>query len=121
MQVTQHPSAAHLELELAGRLDANWAEHVGSLIEGAVRSGNHHIQLNFARVDYVSSAGIRVLLKHFKQLKAVDGTLRIVQPSQGALSVIKLAGLESLLIGPGAALAQMSSGATSASRRMELD
>src|SRR5215471_1030314 len=116
MQITHHPSADHLALELCGRLDANWAEHVGHVIETAVRAGSHHILLNFARVDYVSSAGIRVLLKHYKQLKSVTGTLRIVQPSQGALSIIKLAGLEALLIAPEPASATQQSGTAMASR-----
>src|SRR5438128_1969150 len=103
MQIIPHPSPDHLELELCGRLDANWAEHVGSVIEAAVRAGSHVIHLNLAGVDYLSSAGIRVLLKHYKQLKAVNGKLCVVRPSQSALDIIKLAGLEALLVAAAAA------------------
>src|SRR5262245_26492566 len=97
MQITQHTTAEHLELELRGRLDANWAEHVGKVLEEAVRGGHHQVCLNLAQVDYLSSAGIRVLLKYYKQLKAVNGYLRVSQASEGARSIIKLAGLEALL------------------------
>src|SRR5690349_19647093 len=120
MQITQHTAADHLALELCGRLDANWAEHVGKVLEEAVRAGHHHVCLNLARVDYLSSAGIRVLLKHFKQLKSVNGYLRVVQASEGALSVIKLAGLEALLFQAEAAPAPRTGEGASPAPRTEL-
>jgi len=119
MQITHHPSADHLELELCGRLDANWAEHVGRVLEEAVRAGNHHVRVDLARVDYLSSAGIRVLLKHYKQLKSVNGYLSVVKASENALSVIKLAGLEALLIGADGTPAPQPN-ETGASRRVEM-
>jgi len=120
MQITHHTHPDYLELELCGRLDANWAEHVSGVLDTAVRTGSHHIQLNLTRVDYLSSAGIRVLLKHYKQLKSVNGLLRIVQPSQGVLSIIKLAGLEALLLGAPPQVLQESSGPAK-SQRVEVD
>ena len=62
MQITQHPAADSLELRLTGRIDATWAEHLNKNIENAVRAGSHHIRLNFAGVEYISSLGIRVLV-----------------------------------------------------------
>jgi anti-anti-sigma factor len=120
MQITQHSSADGLELKLCGRLDANWAEHVSRVLEEAVRAGHHHVCLNLAQVDYLSSAGIRVLLKHYKQLKSVNGYLRAVQASEGALSVIKLAGLEALLVSADTASAPRPSENAAAARRTEM-
>src|SRR5690242_7591702 len=62
MQITQHPAEGSLELRLTGRIDATWAEHLSKNIENAVRAGSHHILLNFAGVEYISSLGIRVLV-----------------------------------------------------------
>lgn len=100
MEITQHPGADSLELRLTGRLDATWAEHVGNTIENAVRAGSHQIILNFAAVDYISSLGIRVVLKHFKQLKSVNGNLSISSPSDAARTILEAAGLEALLMKP---------------------
>jgi len=98
MQISQHPRADSLELKLVGRLDATWADHVGDSIETAVRAGSHRIILNFAGVNYISSLGIGVLMKHYQRLKAVNGSLAISEPSGPTLKVLNAAGLASFLI-----------------------
>ena len=103
MQISHHPRADSLELRLVGRLDATWAEHVGDSIEAAVRAGSHRIILNFAGVNYISSLGIGVLMKHYQRLKAVNGSLTISQPSGPSLKVLNAAGLAGFLITDGAA------------------
>lgn len=107
MQITQHPGADVLELRLVGRLDATWAEHVSDTIEAAVRGGSHQIVLNFSAVEYISSLGIGVIMRHYKQLKAVKGSLLVSEPSRATLTILKAAGLAGFLIGsaPSAAAA----------------
>ena len=83
MEITTHIHEERCVLELNGRLDANWSEHVGQAIETAIRSGQHHIDLDFGKIHYVSSAGLRILIKYFKQLKSARGSLRIVRPTDG--------------------------------------
>src|SRR5205814_8587424 len=97
MEIISHTAEGRHELQLKGRLDANWADHVGNAIESAIRAGQHHIDLDLAQVDYLSSAGIRVLLKYFKQLKAAHGALRVVRTTETILSVPHLSGIASLL------------------------
>ena len=98
MEITQQPRDGRLELQLKGRLDANWSDRVGAAIETAIRAGQHQIDLDLAQVDYVSSAGIRVLLKYYKQLKAARGTLRVVRTTTPVLEVLRLAGIAALLV-----------------------
>jgi anti-anti-sigma factor len=85
------------ELRLKGRLDANWAEYVGNAIESAVRAGQHYIDIDMALVDYISSMGIGVLMKYYKQLNAVSGLLRVVNPHEYVLEVLKMSKLAELL------------------------
>jgi len=98
MEILQQPREGRLEMELRGRFDANWAEHVGAAIDAAIRSGHHHVDLNLAGVDYLSSAGIRVLLKYFKLLSAARGSLRVVQTTEAVLSVLQLSGIATMLV-----------------------
>src|SRR5213592_1692521 len=98
MKITRTQRDDVLELRLRGRLDASWADHVGKAIDDAIRAGNHQIELNFAQVDYLSSAGLRVLVKYYKQLKRVQGRLAITQPSGGAYAILKMAGFAEMLI-----------------------
>lgn len=98
MEITAHSQSDGHELRLNGRLDANWADLVDQTIEAAIRSGHHRVTLEFSQVSYVSSAGIRVLLKHYKQLKAAKGHLRVVCPTDSVFSVLKLSGIASMLV-----------------------
>lgn len=98
MEITTHIHEDRCVLELNGRLDANWSEHVGQAIETAIRSGQHHLDLDFGKIHYVSSAGLRILIKYFKQLKSARGSLRIVRPTADALEILNLSGMSSLLV-----------------------
>jgi len=98
MEITVQSRADRYELQLQGRLDANWSDHVGQAIETAIRAGHHQLDLDFAQVDYISSAGIRVLLKYYKQLKAARGILRVMRPTAAVLDVLQLSGIAGMLV-----------------------
>lgn len=98
MQITTHHGTGHVELRIAGRIDATWAEHLGAAIESTVRSGGHHLVLNFAEVEYISSLGIRVLLVQYKLLKSVNGSLIICQPSEFCRNIFTIVGLTELIV-----------------------
>src|SRR5438094_1837028 len=98
MEIIKTQSQETLELRLRGRLDASWADHLGKAIDDAIHAGSHQIELNFAQVDYLSSAGLRVLVKYYKQLKRVQGRLAITQPSAGAFTILKMAGFAEMMI-----------------------
>lgn len=98
MEILSLTDEGRHELRLQGRLDANWSDRVGQAIEMAVQSGHHRVDLEFASVDYLSSAGIRVLLRYYKQLKTVGGALRVLRPTAGVLEVLRLAGIAEMLV-----------------------
>jgi anti-anti-sigma factor len=99
MDIITVKSGALYVLRLTGRLDASWCGHVKASLDSAVRAGEHQLQLDFAGVTYISSAGIRVLLSTYKQLKAIGGQLAVVDASKSVGEVLELAGLSALLLG----------------------
>ena len=64
-------------LDIEGKLDALTSPDALSQIMRLVEEGATKILVNFDKLDYVSSAGLRVLLAAAKQLKSDDGELRI--------------------------------------------
>jgi anti-anti-sigma factor len=100
MIITPQSQGDPYVLKLQGRLDANWSDLVGKAIETAIRAGHHEVELDFAEVGYISSAGLRILLKYYKQLKAARGALRVVRPTEPVLNVIRLSGLMEILLNP---------------------
>ena len=65
-----------LELEIQGRLDGYWADHLAQSLDDAIREGTRNLRLNLSGVSYSSSAGIRVLVRAHKQLSAIQGSFR---------------------------------------------
>jgi anti-anti-sigma factor len=97
MEIAQRPTGDALELVVKGRLDAYWADHLAKALEEAIRNGADRIRLNMAGVSYMSSVGIRVLLRCHKQLLSINGSFSISNPSEAVKSVLELAGLQQLL------------------------
>jgi anti-anti-sigma factor len=98
MEITSHLGEGFHSLKLAGRFDANWAPHVGSAIEEAVRGGHRQIELDLSGVNYISSAGVRILLKYHRTLRNARGNLRICAADANVMSVLELSGLAGLLL-----------------------
>ena len=64
-------------LDIEGKLDALTSPDAQSQITRLVEEGATKILVNCDKLDYVSSAGLHVLLAAAKQLKSDDGELRI--------------------------------------------
>jgi len=99
MEITREEHGDVLLLHVAGRLDAYWADHLSEEISAAVREGRHFVSLNLSGLRYISSAGIRVLVHFYKQLRALDGSLTVVEPSGPVKEVFRVSGIEKLLSG----------------------
>jgi anti-anti-sigma factor len=97
VEITTQQVDGAVEVLVTGRLDASWADHLARALDEAVRGGADHIRVNMAGVVYMSSVGIRVLLKFYKQLQRINGSLAVSTPSEPVKTVLELAGLQVLL------------------------
>jgi len=77
MKISLNPQEHFLEVIVEGRLDATWAEPFLDALRGALRDGQHHIRLDAAGLEYLSSAGSRSLLQVHRELLAVNGSFAI--------------------------------------------
>jgi anti-anti-sigma factor len=98
MELTRRATARGIEVAVEGRLDSYWADHLLDALEEAVRQGSHDITLDLAQVHYMSSAGIRVLVITHKRLSAIQGRLKIANPSESVVKILRLSGLAELLL-----------------------
>jgi anti-anti-sigma factor len=100
VEIAKRDVAGAVELEVSGRLDAYWADHLAAAIEESVQAGGHRLRLDMAGVVYMSSAGIRVLLRVRKQLQALGGSFAVVDPSAAVRGVLEMVGLQVLFAEP---------------------
>ena len=91
-------------MAVTGRLDAYWADHLTRALDEAIRGGADRIRLDLSGVSFVSSVGLRVLIRVYKQLQRINGSLAVTNPSAAVRRVLELAGLHALLA-PGESIA----------------
>lgn len=67
MTIEKKLTGVELILTLEGRLDTNTAPQLEAVLKASL-PGVAHLVLDFAQLDYLSSAGLRVLLEAQKQM-----------------------------------------------------
>ncbi len=114
MKITTAQNRGWLEMRVEGRLDAAWAEHFLEAVRSAVRAGHHRIHLDALALEYISSAGMRSLLRAHRELAAVNGAFNVVRASEFVIQTLRMSGFDSLLAieEPGRGEAPTAPGAT---------
>jgi len=85
-------------LILKGRLNTGSADWFQFKLEEALKAGLKNITLNMAQIEFLSSTGIRVILKMYKQLAEKGGKLGIECPSECVKNVLGMTALEEMLV-----------------------
>lgn len=98
MEITRIQTSGALELRIRGRLDGYWADHLQNSIAETMREGHDRIRLELSDVNFMSSAGIAVLMRCHRQLQRIDGSLAVVRPSPQVRTVLQMTGLANMLI-----------------------
>lgn len=95
MELTTNKNGSGLTVRLSGELNTLTAPELSALLEKEL-DGVDALMLDFAGCDYVSSAGLRVLLGTFKQLKASGGDMRLVNVGENFMDVLQNTGLDAV-------------------------
>ena len=89
MRELKHVSVA----KVSGRVDSSTAPELEKSLQSLLDSGRSQIVLDLQETDYMSSAGLRVLVAMHKAAKKSGGGLCLAQPSTRVNEVLDLAGL----------------------------
>ena len=86
------------KLTARGRVDSNSADSLLDKLEEVLNNGQKIIILNMSQVVYLSSIGIRVILKIYKQAAEAGGRFNIERPSEVVKNVLGMAALKEMLV-----------------------
>ncbi|MDR0356182.1 MAG: STAS domain-containing protein [Deltaproteobacteria bacterium] len=86
-----------LLVSLEGKITGNNSSDLEKSLKAQVDQGRLKIVLDFAAVEYISSAGLRVVLWLAKQLKGKNGGLSLCRVSQGVMDIFKMCGFVDFL------------------------
>jgi anti-sigma B factor antagonist len=91
MQVTESLQDKATILQLTGRLDASTCAAVETQMTATVAK-HPSVVVDLAELDYISSAGLRVLLKAIKQAKAANQSLVLAGARANVKQVLDISG-----------------------------
>lgn len=83
--------------KLDGRLDSNTSPDFEQKIFKAIESGSTQMIVDFDDLDYISSAGLRVILKATKHLKRSEGAIILCSMQDYVKEVFEIAGFDTFL------------------------
>jgi len=86
-----------LVVDMTGRLDSHTVGDAGDRLVSIVQGGDRQILLNLAKIDYISSAGLRVILRTAKLLQGSRGELKLCGASDMVHDVLATSGFNSLV------------------------
>ena len=80
-----------------GRLDSNTSHELEEKIFEAIQNESYKMIVDFEGLDYISSAGLRVILKASKALKRSEGSIVLCSMQDYVKEVFEIAGFDVFL------------------------
>jgi uncharacterized protein (TIGR02172 family) len=96
MQISAQRVNDRLTVALAGRLDTGTAPMLGRELDRELE-GVRHLVLDLDACRYVSSAGLRELLRARKRLASVEGTMLLTNVSRDIQDILDITGFSKLI------------------------
>jgi len=90
--VTQQDERGICCIDLAGYLDAHTATELESIMNTAITNGCSRIVVNFADLEYISSAGLGVFMVFIKSLQPKNDVFKLAAMKPKVFTVFDLLG-----------------------------
>ena len=97
MEITVTDAGGVKVIRIEGHLDTQTSPDAQTQLTQLIDQGATKLVVNFEKLDYISSAGLRVLLKAAKQLKGNSGELRICGLNEVVQEVFDISGFTTIL------------------------
>lgn len=95
MTINKTQNGTALTIALSGRLDTTTAPDLEKELKDSL-DGITELTMDFAELDYISSAGLRVLLSAHKTMSKV-GTMKLIHVNEMVMEVFEVTGFADIL------------------------
>ncbi|MBU8902299.1 MAG: STAS domain-containing protein [Victivallales bacterium] len=96
MNITQTDKDGVIQLSISGRLDAVSAVEADNNFSTILDTGNKNLLFNLTALNYISSAGLRVLLVVAKRIQQDGGKVVLCSLSDNVKEVFEISGFSSI-------------------------
>lgn len=96
MNIEKEITETQIILKIVGRIDTTNANDFDNQVQNEIKEGANLV-LDLEGLEYISSAGLRVLLSTHKSLTKVNGKLTIRNVNSDVMEVFDITGFSSIL------------------------
>jgi anti-sigma B factor antagonist len=96
MEISESKKNGVVILSVTGRLDASNAASLEQRLLALIDAGEQRLVVDGAQLDYISSAGLRVLLVAAKRLRSGSGEVALAALRDPVKEVLDIAGFSSI-------------------------
>jgi anti-anti-sigma factor len=97
MEITERKQDGVTVLEVKGRLDSNTASQLEEKLQALLAEKEQKLLIDFSHLDFISSAGLRVLLWGMKTVRAAKGKLALSSLKTNVKEVFEISGFNAAL------------------------
>ena len=97
MEIIQKKENGIVCIEIIGRLDADSSPEAEKVVKDAIKDQTNRILFNLASLEYLSSAGLRVLLGAAKEMRRKDGKIVLCALNEFVKEIFEVSGFQSLI------------------------
>ena len=97
MDITEHDNGDYILIEMNGRLDSNTAPQFEDRLMGLLTGQGRSVLADLAGLDFVSSAGLRVMLMGAKKTKGTGQKFVLCGLIPDVYKVFQLSGFDRVL------------------------
>ena len=97
MKIEQKQEGGIVYITIKGRLDADSAMDAEKTVNDALGEDTNKLLFDLGELDYLSSAGLRVLLSAAKEVRRRDGKIVLCSLTEFVKEIFEVSGFESLI------------------------
>ena len=97
MEITQKEENGIVSIAINGRLDADTSPEAEKVVKEALEGQTTRLLFNLSALEYLSSAGLRVLLSAAKEMRRREGKIVLCSLNEFVKEIFEVSGFQSLI------------------------
>jgi len=97
MEINKKEEGGIVQIAIIGRLDASSSNEADETVSAILNDGANKLLFNLGQLEYLSSAGLRVLLAAAKKIRLIEGKVVLCSLNEYVKEIFEVSGFESLI------------------------
>ena len=97
MEINSNEKNGIVSISIKGRLEADSSPEAEKVVREVLRGPTTRLLLNLSGLEYLSSAGLRVVLTAAKEMKRRDGKIVLCSLNEFVKEIFEVSGFQSLI------------------------